>query len=278
MWLMLVVALVAAVFGAGLLLRQQSRRVIRKTASLLASPGCAAEPIDFAELDPLPDVVQRYLRHVLVDRQRRIRMARMLQRGVLRTSTRSARWLSFDAEQLIAPLAKGFLWVARIRLFPCLNLQVCDSFVAGRGGGELRLFSTLRIAAERGRRELDEAALHRYLAEAVWSPTALLPSSGVHWSALDTESALASIEVAGIRVSLEFRFNSRDEVCSIHTPGRWMRTKGGYRKLPWRGRFADYSNRNGMIVPLFAEVAWFDNSDWQPVWQGHINKIEHVPA
>lgn len=257
-------------------LRRKSRLAIEQAASKLESTTAGpVECVDFAELASLPEVVQRYLRHALVDGQRRIRVTRLRQRGILRTSTRSPRWLSFDAEQVIAPLARGFLWVARVRLLPWISLQIRDCFMDGRGVGEIRLFSSLRIAADHGCPQLDEADLHRYLAEAVWSPTALLPSSGVRWTALDDESAHASIEVQATRVSLEFRFNARNEVCSVHSPGRWMRTNEGYRKVPWKGQFADYALRNGMLVPLSGEVAWLDESDWQSVWKGRIEEIRH---
>ncbi|MEZ5461989.1 DUF6544 family protein [Dokdonella sp.] len=256
------------------LLQRRARREIKHIAAKLESAaGDPARQVDFSELVNLPEVVQRYLRHVLQDGQQIAHVTRLLQRGTLRTSTTSPRWLSFDAEQVIAPHAPGFLWVARIRLLPWLNLLVCDSFVDGCGAGDVRLLSALRIAADRGHRELDEAGLHRYLAEAVWSPSALLPGSGVHWSALDEESALATIKVKDVSVSLEFRFNAHGEVSSVYSEGRWMRAGNGYQQRPWQGRFSDYASRSGMRVPLRAEVAWLDASGWQTVWKGRIEEI-----
>lgn len=279
-WLTLVLVLTAAGIWAVMLhLRGKTKQAIQHAELELESTSdVAQEPVDFAELAALPEIVQHYFRHVLVDGQRRIRLTRLLQRGTLRTSTRNPRWLTFDAEQVIAPATRGFLWIARVRMLPWISLQICDRFIAGRGIGELRMFSAVRIASDHDHPELDEAQLHRYLAEAVWSPTALLPTSGVRWTALDDESALASITVQGIHVSLEFRFNARNEICSVHCPGRWMRTRSGYNKVPWQGRFADYVQSNGMRVPLAGEVAWLEDSDWQSVWKGRIEEIRHELA
>lgn len=279
-WLIVVLVLAFSGIRVALsLLRGKAKRAIQDAELKLESTSVGPqEPVDFSELAALPEIVQRYFRHALVDGQRRIRLTRLLQRGTLRTSTSNPRWLSFDAEQVIAPLTRGFLWIARVRMLPWISLQICDRFIDGRGSGELHLFSALRVATDHGHPELDEAQLHRYLAEAVWSPTALLPSSGVCWSALDDESALASVALEGIRVSLEFRFNADNEICSVYCAGRWMRTREGYRKVPWLGRFADHVQRNGMRVPLAGEVAWLDGSDWQPVWKGRIEEIRHELA
>src|SRR5690606_36959427 len=58
------------------------------------------------------------------------------------------------------------------------------------GSGRVSLLSTLKIAEAAGRPELDASALHRYLAESVWFPSALLPQSGVTWTPLDDRRAL----------------------------------------------------------------------------------------
>jgi hypothetical protein len=53
----------------------------------------------------------------------------------------------------------------------------------------------------------------RYLAEAVWLPTALLPVNGVRWSPIDENRALATLQGDDdVSVSLEFRFENNDVV------------------------------------------------------------------
>jgi hypothetical protein len=44
---------------------------------------------------------------------------------------------------------------------------------------------------------------------------------------------------------------------------------------PWRGRFWNYAERNGMLVPLDGEVAWVLPESMQPYWRGHIVAITY---
>ncbi|WP_425532220.1 DUF6920 family protein [Aromatoleum anaerobium] len=48
----------------------------------------------------------------------------------------------------------------------------------GVGSGQAQLLSAVTVASDRDKPELNSGSLHRYLAEAVWYPTALLPSAG----------------------------------------------------------------------------------------------------
>ena len=47
---------------------------------------------------------------------------------------------------------------------------------------------------------------------------------------------------------------------------------------PWRGRFWNYQERGGMIVPLDAEVAWLPPEGAKPYWRGRITEISYELA
>lgn len=140
----------------------------------------------------------------------------------------------------------------------------------GKGFGRVSLFSAITLASDSGGMELNAGALHRYLAEAVWYPTALLPSAALRWSPVDTSKALATLSHAGQTVALEFRFNEAGEVSGIYSPGRWEKMKGDYRQTPWEGHFHDYREKDGMLVPAGGEVGWYDDGQWQKVWSGNV--------
>ncbi|HMM68415.1 MAG TPA: hypothetical protein PKC03_15880 [Dokdonella sp.] len=228
-------------------------------------------------IDGLPAPVRRYFRHVLPGDRQLPAVTCLSQHGRLRTSCTSSRWLEFDAEQVIAARSRGFQWLARIGIGAGLTLEVCDRLVDGEASSELRLCSLVRLGADRGNRQIHEAALQRFLAEAVWSPAALLPEAGVTWTAIDDASALATLACGETRVSLEFRFNAQDEVASVFTPARWMREKGGYRAVAWKGHYFDYAVRDGIRVPLRAEAGWYPGADWCPVWSGRVARVAQLP-
>ena len=226
-------------------------------------------------LKDLPDPVHRYVKRVLGDEQRPIRVMRMTQSGELRTDPRRPRWMKFRAEHMVTPESRRFSWDARVRVLPLLHLRVRDAYADGIGSGQVKLLSTVTVASDRNRPELNTASLHRYLAEAVWYPTALLPSAGVQWSPVDDRSAVATLSDLGNTVSLEFRFNDRAEVVGIHTEGRWNRTAKGYELTPWEGHFSGYRRHQGVLVPARGEVGWYANGRLEIVWRGDITSLEY---
>lgn len=220
------------------------------------------------ELSGLPAPVARYFARVLQQTQPIIHLARFIQVGTLRTDVRGKHWLKFEASQIVVPPAIGFLWNARIAIAPLLHICVRDALIAGHGSGHVSLLSTFTLAAAGGNPEMNSGALHRYLAEAVWYPTALLPNTNLRWSAIDENTALSTLTNNGVTVSLEFRFNTTGEVVGIYTPTRWGTFNGGYQQLPWEGHFRNYKDHGGILVPSEGEVGWYSEGQWQSVWKG----------
>ncbi|HHC72018.1 MAG TPA: hypothetical protein ENK54_03900 [Thiotrichales bacterium] len=94
------------------------------------------------------------------------------------------------------------------------------------------------------------------------------------WQPLDDRRARADLTDHGTTVSLEFRFNDRDEVASIYTAGRMGRFGGGYRRLPWEGRFGDYRQVAGVWLPGYGEVGWVVDRWLERVWKGRVTPGE----
>lgn len=227
-----------------------------------------------ASLAGLPPPVARYLDHVLPAEHKPIRCARYRQAGSLRIDARDSRWFDFTASQFFAPTACGFVWDARVSILPFVQLRVRDSLVNGRGSGQVALWSAITVASAAGEPQMNSGSLHRFLAEAVWCPSALMSSPDLHWQAIDDRRAIATLRQGEVSVSLEFRFNQDNEVTGIYTPGRWGSFEGGYRQVAWEGRFRDYERRDGVLVPGYGEVGWYIDGQWQAVWRGTVVRAE----
>jgi hypothetical protein len=275
-WLLWTVAAIAVLLVASSMLLARRRRSeeakaaqIRHSIVRSINLGAVAHHGGNSKVDPtLPLTVARYFHHVLAPESSPIRIAYLRNQGHLRVATNSHRWFAFHGKQVVAPEARSFLWDARVSMPLRSHLRVLDSYRGGIGEGRVSMLSAIAIASEHGRPELNSGALHRYLAEAVWYPTALLPEAGVRWEELDERTAIARLRDHGTSVSLEFRFNAAGEVISIYTPGRWGRFEGRYRQVAWEGRFKNYEKRQGFRVPSYGEVGWYVDSIWQPVWKG----------
>lgn len=277
-WLLIASGAIVIVAAAVVLIGQarENAKVDRMVDSLIQS---ASRPVngtvDFNSFSELPPPVARYFRHVLTDGQKLIRTAKMHQSGVLRTNATTERWSSFNARQLVVPPATGFIWNARVEMPLATHIRILDSYSAGVGSGRASLLSAFAVATEAGAPELNSGALHRYLAEAVWFPTALLPQSGVVWSAINGHSATATLTDSSTTVSLEFRFNEAGEVTGIYSPGRFGIFDGVYKQVPWEGHFRDYQVRAGMRVPLYGEVGWYEGGTLNLVWKGDLIEVQY---
>lgn len=238
-------------------------------------PRREAKTVAFQDFERLPAPVAKYFRWALEEGQPLIRSARIVQVGEFRAREGDGGWSPFEAKQYFSAQPPGFVWDASIRMAPLMKVRVRDAYVAGQGSMQGKILSLATVVDERGKAELNAAALQRYLAEAVWFPTALLPSKGVEWSAVDKKRALATLTDFGTTVSLEFHFDDGGEITSVSTPGRYREANGKYELTPWVGHFRSYEERDGMRIPIEGDVEWQLPGGSFPYWKGRIVNVEY---
>ena len=115
----------------------------------------------------------------------------------------------------------------------------------------------------------------RFLAEAPWYPTVLLPGQGVRWISLGPREARAELTDGDLGVCLDFTFDAAGKIASVFAPDRPRMIAGKTVPTPWRGTFTDYEQRNGMLIPTRAEVAWLLPAGAKPYWRGHLVDAYH---
>ncbi|MBW1996828.1 MAG: hypothetical protein JRJ29_02560 [Deltaproteobacteria bacterium] len=147
---------------------------------------------DSKELSGLPVPVQRYFRAVLPDGQRMILAVTIEHAGTFNMSETGEEWRPFTSTQRVILKRQGFVWNGKIKMAPGLTARVHDAYIAGEGILNATLFGLIPVANLRGTPEMAHGELMRFLAEAAWFPTALLPSQGVQWEPADDFSAKAT--------------------------------------------------------------------------------------
>jgi hypothetical protein len=115
----------------------------------------------------------------------------------------------------------------------------------------------------------------RFLAEAAWYPTALLPSQGVCWEGVDDLSAEATLRDDDITVTLLFRFAADGLIESVRAAARGRIIAGSTIPTPWEGRWSNYELRDNMQIPLQGEVAWLLPGGPKPYWRGRITRVNY---
>lgn len=227
------------------------------------------------EIKDLPEPVQRYFRLVLQDGALLISHAFVVQRGGFRAKPEMEGWSDMEAEQYYSVKPVGFVWNASVAMMPLLSFKVCDSYIEGEGHVKGRLTSLFPLFDAEGSKKLDSGGLQRYLAEAVWFPTALLPSQGVSWQAVDDHTAKATLSDGENSVSLEFGFNDVGEIVSVYSPDRYREVSGDYIPTPWQGRYGKYIDVNGYKIPSEAEVQWQLKEQVYPYWRATISQVKY---
>ena len=244
-----------------------------EAARVTASTSTAPTRYDARELEGLPAPVQRYFRAVLKDGQPIIAAATVQHTGTFNMSDTGEQWKPFTSKQRVITQRPGFDWDARIMMFPGIPVHIHDSYIAGQGilrGAVLGLIPVVNMADTP---ELARGELMRFFAEAAWYPTALLPSQGVRWEALDESSAKATITDDKIALTLTFSFSDEGVINTVHAKSRERVVDGKTVVAPWLGRFWSYALRDGMLVPTHGEVAWLLAQGQKPYWRGTTTSI-----
>lgn len=234
-----------------------------------------AKVFDPRELENLPAPVQRYFRSVLRAGQPAVAAVRLEHTGTLNRDEASARWKPFTSTQRVITRRPGFDWDARIAMLPGLKVHVHDAYVAGEGILHAAVLGLVPVVNLRGTGELARGELMRFLAEAAWYPTALLPSQGVRWDAVDGRSARATLRDADLTLTLVFGFGEDGLIDTVSAQSRGRTVGRTVVPTPWQGRYWSYGLRDGMRIPLNAEVAWLLPEGARPYWRGRIVRARY---
>lgn len=266
--------------GIGLTILLGPRHWARRTRKLLdalavTQPPPSVATVDFSSLDEQPAPVQRYLRKVLRHGQPVVSQVQLQHRGTFNPNDTAAKGKPFRSEQRVVTRPPGFVWNAKIVLVPGIPVYVHDAYRAGEGLLHAALFGAVRVAAVQGTGPFAEAELMRYLAEAAWYPTALLPGQGVTWQPVDDHSAYATLQHGAVQAKLLFTFDAAGLIASVKAEARARIAGSQVDYLPWAGSFSNYQSRGGMLIPLDGEVSWLTPQGPRPYWRGSILEIHY---
>lgn len=232
---------------------------------------------DAKELEGLPAPVQKYFRTVLKDGQTIVSSTTLSMSGNINMSTTSEQWKPFTSVQHVVTRRPGFIWDARIEMFPSIEVRVIDSYVTGNGLLHAAVLGLFTVANVSGGGEIAKAEFMRYFAEAVWYPTALLPSQDVKWQAVDSTSANATIVDGPLSITLLFRFNDAGLIESFRAEARNATSVGDEPiSLPWEGRFSNYQDHDGMKIPFAGEVAYMRPSGRETYFRGQVSSLHYT--
>lgn len=227
---------------------------------------------DQKEIEGLPEPVQRFFRTVIKDGQAIVAAVKLSQQGLFNMSETENKWSPFTATQFVITQRLGFDWDARIQMAPGVNAFVHDTYLLGEGSLHASLLGLFTVAKIPSTPEANQGELLRFFAEAPWYPTALLPSQGVRWEAINDTSARATLTDGATTVSVVFQFNAEGAIATMRAEARY---RDKLTAMPWCGRFWEYSVRNEMLIPLEGEVGWEYPEGIRLYFKGKITEINY---
>lgn len=253
--------------------RENAKTLLARLDSSRSSKSSA--PYSSREMEGLPSSVQRYFRAVLKEGQPMVMAVTLTQSGTFNMNEAEPSWKAFTASQRVTTSRPGFVWDACILMFPGISVFVHDAYIAGEGILHASFLGVYSLADAKGGRDAALGELMRYLPEAAWYPTALLPRNGIIWEAIDDNAARATISDGEWHVTMTFRFNSEGLIDTVYSDGRSRLVGKRVETMPWQGRFKNYEERNGMKIPLYGEVEWLTPEGPKPYFRGTLTSIAY---
>ena len=245
-------------------------------ARIAAQVGSAsAARFNSGELQGLPTPVQRYFRAVLRQGQPIVSAVTIEMAGTFNMSAAEENWKRFTSRQRVVTRRPGFLWDAQLSLLPGVKVRVVDSYIAGKGLLHAAVLGLFNVADVSGEGDIARGEFMRFCAEAPWYPTALLPSQGVQWAAVDSRSANATIMDGPLTLTLLFGFNDAGLIESVRSEARGGLVGNKVVMMPWECGLSRYELRDGMIVPIAGEAAWIRPEGRKPYFKGTITSLAY---
>ena len=230
-----------------------------------------------ADLEELPVPVERFFLHVLREGQPIIRAVDLTTEGEFQTGTTDDGWRRFTAWQRFSTNPAGFVWDARIQMAPFMPVYVRDSYVDGQGEMRGRILGVYPVVSEAHTPQLASGELHRYLAETIWFPTALLPGHNpITWQPIDTKSAVATFTDRGVSVSARFLFTPDGDVSEVFALDRMRAVSGGFAPTAWAVRCTQHEWRHGIRIPIACDAEWQRLDGPLPYWRGRVTNVVYT--
>jgi hypothetical protein len=233
-------------------------RVAREIDALLASRSGAEERVvEEAEIESLPEPVQRWLRWAQVAGKPLPATVRLREEGEFRMSEDRS-WKPFEADQYFSLEPPGFIWRVTMRFAPLLKVLGRDRGLGGDASMQMRIAGLVPIVDSRGD-QLAQGAMLRWLGEIIWFPQAAL-SSRIAWSPVDDRAAQATLTAGGRRTTQTFVVDLEGHPVEQRAD-RFNDSQKAI--LPWVNRNDEFGEFHGIRVPVLGEALWkYESGDF----------------
>lgn len=208
--------------------------------------------ISKADIEVLPQNVQRWLKYAQIIGKEKVTSVRLKQKATMRLEI-DKRWMPVQAEQYFTTEEPSFIWKANIKMAPLFHIVGRDIYTEGKGNMLIKFLSLFNVANSKGKK-INQGTLLRYLAEMVWFPTAVV-NNFITWEEIDTEHAKATMTYKEVIASGVLTFNDKGEVINFEAE-RYGEFDNKFRLELWSISLYAYKKFDGIKVPTKGDVTW----------------------
>jgi len=213
------------------------------------------EVINESDLVGLPEPVKNWLQNSGVIGKKPIKAVNIEQSGLMKLAAEQEKWYQPQAKQYISVAEPGYLWQVDLAMMPVINTKGRDLFDQGDASMIIKIASLLPVVNQKANDKLNESALHRFLLEIPWYPTAAL-NDYLDWEEIDSSSARATINYQEVKASAIFNFNQQGNLIRTEAM-RYKESDEDAERIKCTGELGGFKTVDGIKVPTEIDVSWY---------------------
>ena len=207
-----------------------------------------------ADLAPLPDPVQRYLRVTRTVGQPRVQNYRLRFRGRIRRAP-DARWMPFEVEQQSFADQPTRLFLMRARMFG-VPVEAFHRAIGGHATMQVTIAGAFSIENARGA-EMDRAETVTLFNDMCLLAPGTLVGPGIAWEAVDATTARARFTHGGQTIAATLLFDGAGQLVNFVSDDR-VRSEadGTFKARRFSTPVRDYRDFGPVRIMSFGEARW----------------------
>ncbi|PKL88094.1 MAG: hypothetical protein CVV23_11925 [Ignavibacteriae bacterium HGW-Ignavibacteriae-2] len=228
--------------------------VEEKTEIILNDRTFPNKNFDKSLLKNIPINLQSYIESSIIDGSEIPNVVIKKITGKLKTDENS-KWFSFKLNEFSVSNSPDYLSDAKINMNKLFWTRAIESLTNGSGNILIKLLSSVTVSDASGK-QINQSLLTNYLADAVFYPSALMPSENLSWSFIDSSCAKATLSFGELKVSSKFYFNQYNEVVKVTSEDKFKTSKLGYQLVPHTVLYSNYKWFGNYKVPTKVIKQW----------------------
>jgi len=238
-------------------------------ANLQRVEALPTEILTEADLQPLPEPVQRYLRYAGVLNQPKVKNVRIVFDGKMRDKGKD--YFPFRSEQYNFFDEPTRLFFMKAKMFG-ITVPAYHKYSNAQATMDVKLFGLFPVVKQSGEIMNKTETVTLFNDMCLMAPATLIDNR-IQWQAIDNNSVKATFSNHGIAITAILYFNDRGQLINFLSNDRTA--IADMKQYPFSTPVSDYQNINGINVMTYGEAVWHYPDGKFTYGQFFLKDIEH---